>query len=149
MAHKYKVQLSIIYTLIGIVAFIFGSLAAALLRDTRPPIEAFISAETMNSPVMQGDALEVKVRRVKVRDDCRVTALRTAQDVNGRPWDVPDAVNIPGGPADSEVHFVRYPIPDYLPVGEYEMRVHLIYDCRGLVFHYDQPPARFHIIAKG
>lgn len=143
MAVRQKIHLTMMYLAIVIVAFALGSLPGFFLVDRTPPITAFYSVETINSPVDPGGILRIRVQRDKARDDCPVTSLRSAVDKNGKAWTIAPGLALQGGASDKTYFDAAYPIPEYLPYGRYEMRVHLIYDCGDNVFHYDQPTALF------
>lgn len=114
-------------------------LSALWTIDVRPPVVAFTGAEALNSPVEAGEDLIVRIYRIKVRDDCPVTSIRSLINDDGRRLDIMDAVTHAGGAAGESVE-ISYPIPIGTPPGNYFLTVHLIYDCgRGGVFHYDQP----------
>lgn len=147
MAAREKIRLAMFLTGVAAVAGPFGYMLEHYLSDQRDPIEAFLSVEALNSPVRPGDGLEVEIHRIKVRDDCPVTSIRTAVDQNGRQWAIPTGINLEGGSPDADTFRTRYPIPKELPPGRYEMRVHLIYDCKEKSFHHDQPSILFCVVA--
>lgn len=107
--------------------------------DRRAPVVAFTGAEALNSPVVAGSDLMVRIYRIKVRDDCPVTSTRSLVDHDGRRLGIMGSHTHEGGPTGDSV-VISYPIPAETPPGNYFLAVHLAYDC-GLagVFHYDQP----------
>jgi len=134
-----------LFGIFGILGLPVGWWLDWIFTDRRPPIVAFESVEALNSPVTAGGDLVVRILREKIRDDCEVTSLRTAMDRDGRIWPVPHAVSQEGGDADAAYVDWAYPIPETTPPGQYVLRVHLIYDCEGTVWHYDQPETLFQV----
>jgi hypothetical protein len=108
----------------------------------------FQSVEVLNSPIHAGNPLVVRIVREKYRDDCPVYSHRTAINQDGVAYELPSAL-WSGGPADLDVIDYAYPTLPIMPPGNYELRVHLVYNCPGFQYQVDQPSARFRIIAKG
>lgn len=119
--------------------------AAWLYADRTPPVKTFISSEVQNSPVGVGEPLRLRVFREKMRDDCPVTAHRTAVDQDGRVYTISTA-SWAGGDDDAPFVDLAYDLPASMPDGDYVLFVSLTYECPGpFVFHYEQPPALFRL----
>jgi hypothetical protein len=129
--------------LLGVVIYLQATI------NRTPPISAFTATEVINEDccVVPGGTLFVRIYREKLRDDCSVTSLRSAVALDngnsGRAYQLPPSIDMAGGPPDQSYFDQGYPMPAWLSPGEYLLRVHLIYDCHGMVFHYDQPDTAF------
>jgi hypothetical protein len=136
-------------TLAAVTIFLLAAVIyLTATTDNTPPVVAFTNTEVLNAePVTPGGILRVRIFREKLRDDCPVTSLRSAvalgDGMAGRSFNLPDAIASAGGPPGREFVDQGYPIPAWLEPGDYLLRVHLIYDCSGLIFHYDQPDTPF------
>jgi len=113
------------------------------IEDTREPV-AMERAVTMNSPVLPGDMLKVRVYREKVRM-CPVQSDRYAVDADGHSWVLGSAF-VEGGPVDAAFVDVNYPIPADLPPGDYSLEVFLAYLCPDGPHLIRQPPAKFRVM---
>lgn len=131
--------------LILLVLFVPNLLSVAF-TDRTPPIVSFSKAEALNSPIRAGEPLLVRIWREKVRDDCTVHSDRQAVNQDGVVFDMENG-QWRGGSADNAYLDFAYPTSLFMPVGIYELRVHLAYTCPNVPdFHYDQPPVRFRVI---
>ena len=148
-------RVPIIFFVILLVPSLLGFFVATQIRhalaDKRPPITAFYGVESLNSPIRSGEYLDVRVERHKIREDCPLTSLRSATDLDGKTYDVPDAINTLGGSSTEGFVDISYFIPEDVPTGVYELRVTLIYVCPNvdIPFVYTQPPAKFRVTSKG
>jgi hypothetical protein len=128
-----------------------GVLGAEIFRianynSTVPVI--FHKIEVLNSPIHAGNPLAVRIWRDKTRNDCPVYSHRTAITVDGVAYELPSAL-WSGGPPETQFVDYAYPTLTMMPAGEYELRVHLVYNCPGFTYEIDQPSARFRVIDKG
>jgi len=133
------------------MATLVGVLAAEVFRlasyNPRVPV-IFQQVEVLNSPIQAGDPVIVRIWREKYRDDCPVYSHRTAINQDGVAYQLPDALWI-GGSSELDTIDVTYQTLPIMPPGNYELRVHLVYNCPGFQYQVDQPAARFRIIAGG
>ena len=111
-----------------------------LTIDNRSPV-SIQKVEAINSPIVTGEKLQVRIWRKKVRDDCPLHSERYASDQNGRAHDLPDAQGV-GGPKDQRFVDVWYDT-SALPPGAYSLHVSLMYHCPGQSFPVQQPPVSF------
>ena len=103
----------------------------------------FDRVEPLNSPVHVGNALQVRIYREKLRDDCPVSSFRSAIDQDGKVYDLPDRT-WQGGPVETAYLETTYDTTS-LPVGQYDLIVELAYACPEQTFTIDQPVARFRV----
>jgi hypothetical protein len=115
--------------------------------DDRIPIERWDQVEVLNSPILAGEGVEVRIWRKKVRDDCPVSSSRQAIDRDGHVINLEDAV-FEGGPAGTEYFAMTYLTVSDMPVGEYLLRVNLTYSCPDFVWTTQQPDARFRVVKE-
>lgn len=130
-----------------LLALMFGpQILQSALLDRTPPLPGGIArTAALNSPVLAGSSLLVRIHREKARSDCPVTSERTAVNEDGVVFDIPDATWA-GGPAGGGHLDLAYPVPRTFPPGSYVLRVDLTYQCPGgLSFEYEQPEVRFRI----
>lgn len=115
-----------------------------LAVDERPPI-AITSVEALNSPVEQGGSLVVRIRREKTREDCPLTSIRWATDMDGRKHLLPSiSVDVKGGPVGTDYVDVTYPLGNLEP-GQWILSVRLAYRCPAADFIIDHPPLPFRV----
>jgi hypothetical protein len=132
------------------MAILAGVLIAETYRyisyDSDPPV-TFQRVEVLNSPIYAGNPLVVRIWRQKTRDDCPVYSHRTAINSDGVAYELPSAL-WSGGPPETEFIDYAYPTLTVMPPDDYELRVHLIYNCPGFTHQVDQPSARFRVVAE-
>ena len=125
------------------LAFIIASLFDT--TDMRDPIRGVMFTEALNSPVIAGERLEVRVTRDKVRGDCPVVSLPYFVSVDGKRVAGFPAI-ASGGAVDAEFVDVRYRTPDSLSPGAWALHDELTYVCPGLEpFKHTQEPVRFYV----
>lgn len=136
--------LSIIAALIGPWAIRMATL------DLRAPVAQFRSGEALNSPVLPGGVLAVRVYRDKQRNDCPLDVHTQATNADGKPTILRIRKGVPGGDKDMPYWTGSFDIPKTMPPGEYLLQSHLAYYCPGLSdpFVYDQPTIPFRVVAK-
>ena len=117
-----------------------------VLTDRTPPIQEWISAHAINSPLEPGQVLEIEVDRIKVRDDCPVTATRNVVREDGTVTSL-DHTDSKGGVSEERTLRVAYPGTVDLKPGNYILQVDLVYDCPGdFEQRTAQPDVPFRII---
>jgi hypothetical protein len=131
-------------SLVGVLASEGFRLAS--YNDDVPVV--FQRVEVMNSPIAAGEPLVVRIWREKTRDDCPVYSHRTAVNADGVSYELPSAL-WSGGPQDTAFVDYAYPTLSVMPPGNYELRVHLVYNCPHITHQVDQPSARFRVTAEG
>jgi len=139
-------RVTLVLSLIIIALMLMPPQLAGWLADRTPPIVSFIKTEALNSPIAPGDALIVRIWRDKIRDDCPVTSTRYAVSQDGVTVDIEDG-QWGGGPAGGEYFDFAYPTGHAMPPGNYELRVHLSYQCPNVAepFQYEQPATLFRV----
>lgn len=133
-------------TLAVLLAFAVVSIAALAVRNTiarKPPIE-IESVEALNSPVVAGGGLVVRIHRQKNRS-CPLTSTRWIVDQDGRKTKIEGRAGVKGGPVGASYVDVAYPIPPTTPSGPYLLQVRLLYDCLEAVYAIDQPAVPFRV----
>lgn len=120
------------------------SIIERILQDRRDPV-IMERTEALNSPVLEGESLNVRIYREKVRS-CPVQSIRAVQDMDGNSYDIPDAI-VPGGQVGTEYTDAIYDVSD-LPPGDYQLYVTLTYLCRDANHIIAQPPTMFRIVSR-
>lgn len=129
---------TVVVVLVGVETFVRA------LEDDRVPIE-IANVETLNSPLRAGDDLVVRVTRKKLRS-CPISSYRKLVDADGRTYPLSGAASEAGGELSAEFVDLAYPIPPFVPDGEYSLRVRLIYHCKDRDHVITQPDAYFRVV---
>lgn len=126
-----------------------GPIYHGIFADRTPPIKVFHSAEALNSPILDGSPLVVRIVRDKVRDDCPVTSRRWITSEDGIVYNL-GVASWAGGDVEAGWLDFAYPMPDGLSPGSYNLNVHLSYQCPNVSepFEYEQPTVRFRVVEK-
>lgn len=134
---------------IRLLWFIAGGLAMLLAYnwitfDSRPPISGPMVLTVTNTPINVGERAAFKATRIKVRDDCPVTAIRTLTDENGTPAFIPSSAG-EGGP--SSEGFIKFDLDTTeLPPGLYILQTRLIYHCPGFTSDHSPNSVLFRVV---
>lgn len=124
------------------VGLVFGFAADYVAKDRRPPV-VIHSTEALNSPVVKGGRLVVRIVRDKVRF-CPLESVRTAIDENGRAVHLESRLSR-GGDVSADFVDVDYNVSSP-PPGRYLLRVALTYFCSSGKFYIRQPDTPFLIV---
>jgi hypothetical protein len=136
----------------GIDKFLVGGAAASIIatsvslvaEDTRVPITVR-GVETLNSPLMPGDDMTVRIYREKVRD-CPLVSYRYAVSEDGVRYEFGAEPRSHGGPVGTEYVDVDFRTPHAIPPGQYDFFITAVYTCENKHYVVEHPKTRFRII---
>jgi len=125
------------------VSFSLSEGLRRFLSPDGPPV-SISATEAINSPVHIGEPLKVRIIRDKTRDDCSLRSERTAQNEDGKNYDL-GVVFYKGGSSKTDSVVINYPTSSLSP-GRYHLKVKLAYICPERVYHVTQPDTRFRVL---
>lgn len=134
-------------TVAAIMGIFLGVVITELYRevDAQDNLPIIIGrVETLNSPIKEGDYLEIRVHREKPRSDCSLRADRWVQDQDGKAIDIPDYQG-PGGEPKTPYTDIVYDTRN-IPAGSWYLVSNLVYKCGNKYYSIMQGPTPFRVV---